>query len=82
MIKNEKGNVLIELTQEVKKACTDAITEWVLGDIRPYSLVKDSEIREYSKLMPSLGNKLGPNQKEINLDLSHFRKNLIKCKNS
>ena len=46
--KNEKGNELIEQTQEAKKACTDAITEWVLGDIRPYTLVNDSELREYS----------------------------------
>ena len=31
--------------------------EWMLGDISPYSLVKDSELRECSKLMLSLGNK-------------------------
>ena len=36
---------LIEPTQEAKKVCTHVI-----------SLVKDSELREYSKLMLSLGN--------------------------
>ena len=68
--KNEKGNELIEPTPDAKKVCTDAITEWVIGDICPYSLVKDSELREYSQVMLYLGNKFGPNQKEINLDLS------------
>ena len=61
--KNEEGYELIEPTQEAKKVYTYAIIEWVLGDIRPYSLVKDSDLREYSKLMLSLGNKFGPNQK-------------------
>ena len=70
LIKNEKGNKLIKPAHEAKKACTDAITECVLGDIRPCTLVKDSELREYSKLMLPLGNKFGSNQKEINPDLS------------
>ena len=33
----------------------------MLGEIRPYSVVKYSELREYSKLTPSWWNKLGPN---------------------
>ena len=70
LLKNEKGNKLIEKTAEAKIACTDTIIEWVLRDIRPYSLVKDSDLREYSKLMLSLGNKFGPTHKEINLNLS------------
>lgn len=60
LLKNEKTNNLIEPTQDAKKACTDVMTEWVLGDIRPYSIAKDNGLQAYSKLMLSLGNKFGP----------------------
>ena len=33
----------------------------MLDEIRPYFLVKDSGLREYSKLIPFWWNKLGPN---------------------
>lgn len=63
LLKNE--NDLIEPNQEAKKACTDVLTEWILGDIRPFSLVKDNGLKAYSKLMLSLGNKFGTS---LNID--------------
>lgn len=65
ILQNEKDSQLIEPNNDAKKACTEIMTEWVVGDIRPYSLVKDRGLKSYSKLLLSLGSKFGAN---LNVD--------------
>ena len=65
--KNENTGIEIDVNQETKKKCTEVLTEWVVGDIRPYALVQDRGLMEFSKLMLAVGHKHGPNVNIANL---------------
>lgn len=65
ILMKSENKELVEPNQEAKKACTEVLTNWVVQDIRPYSIVNDAGLKEYSKLLLSFGIKFGSN---LNVD--------------
>lgn len=62
---NEEGVIQFEVNGDTKKRCTEVLTEWVVGDIRPYALAQDRGLKEFTKVILEVGHKHGRN---VNLE--------------